>query len=156
MDKDRKLVEIRGHTQEDKNKCIEMHLADLYKSRHSMIRPEPTHYPYTINAYGEVTTTERKKISASFIGQQIKIHKVLFNVEARKKDEVFIEFEIVRTSGILDSYSKTSGKETGEISVDVELHHMDIVNIYMTYKPENPVDITKAAVIVTVIGDISI
>lgn len=156
MNKDRKLVEIRGHTQEDKNKCIEMHLADLYKSAHSMIRPEPTRYPYTINAYGEVTTTERKKIFASFIGQQIKIHQALFNVEARKKDEVFIEFEIVRRSGILVSYSKTSGKETGEISIAVELNHMDIVNIYVTYKPADPADITKAAVIVTVIGDIFI
>ena len=153
VDKNRPSI-IKGHTVEDKIKSVENHLLDIYRMKNSMARPESKTIPIIIPAYGESSEITRDKIYSSFATRTIKFMGAMIAIDCQEKNKVYLELEILRESGLVDSFSKLVGNGTDDIILNnIIVFPRDIINVFMTYKPEIPDPAKNVSVTATLYGE---
>ena len=151
--KDRTNI-IKGHTPDDKFRSIEKHINDLYRMK-AMDRPSRQTSPIVMSAFAELTTHETKRIFSTFAARRINLLGAFISVKTGDKDKVFINLEIVRASGMLDSYGKDVEDGLNTIDLNVSADPSDIINVYMTYKQADQQTVPLAVVTATIHGDAS-
>lgn len=145
---------IQGHTIEDKMRSVEAHLNDLYRMKGSMARPEPKRFPIVLPAYGESALRTRDKIYSIFATHHMRLRGAMVAIDTPHTDKVYLEMEIIRVSGLVDSFARLMGEGMSDLPLrDIELEPRDLINIYMTYTPADVAASTKAGVTATIYGD---